>query len=40
MRTLRDPNWAILTEVLKRVQERWPHAIYASVKVEDEYSVR
>jgi hypothetical protein len=27
-------------EVLKRVQERWPHAIQAAVKVEDDYSVR
>jgi hypothetical protein len=27
-------------EVLKRVQERWPHVIPPSVKVEDDYSVR
>jgi hypothetical protein len=27
-------------EVLKRVQERWPHVIQAAVKVEDDYSVR
>lgn len=27
-------------EVLIRVQERWPHVIQVSVKVEDDYSVR
>jgi hypothetical protein len=27
-------------EVLKRVQERWPHVIQAAVKVEGDYSVR
>jgi hypothetical protein len=27
-------------DILKRVQERWPHVIHASVNVEEEYSVR
>jgi hypothetical protein len=27
-------------EVLKRVQDRWPHVISESVKVEDDYSIR
>jgi hypothetical protein len=27
-------------EVMKRVQERWPHVIQASVKMENDYSVR
>jgi hypothetical protein len=27
-------------DVLKRVQERWPHVVHASVKVEDDYSIR
>lgn len=32
-----DPNFH---EVLKRVQEKWPHIIQALVKVEDDYSVK